>query len=66
MKYLRVSFVLQLVLQCRMILNGVCVIWNGHIDMDSLDGVGRIEFDTASAEVTKRVRMTFRKQNFTL
>ncbi|OQV18519.1 putative Core-binding factor subunit beta [Hypsibius exemplaris] len=41
----------QLFLQCRMILNGVCVIWSGHIDMLTLDGLGRLDFDAAAADV---------------
>ncbi|XP_055328928.1 core-binding factor subunit beta-like [Paramacrobiotus metropolitanus] len=46
----------QLLLRARMILNGVCVIWTGHIDMQTLDGLGRIEFDTATAE-TESLRL---------
>jgi len=42
----------QVHLKSRFILNGVCVSWRGWIDLRRLDGVGRIEFDSESAEVS--------------
>ncbi|GAU99015.1 hypothetical protein RvY_10076 [Ramazzottius varieornatus] len=41
----------KLFVQSRMILNGVAVIWNGHVDMETLDGLGRMELDTGTPEV---------------
>lgn len=34
-----------------MILNGVCVIWKGCIDLQRLDGMGCLEFDEERAQV---------------
>lgn len=34
-----------------MILNGVCVIWKGWIDLQRLDGMGCLEFDEERAQV---------------
>uniref|UniRef100_A0A4W3HF58 Core-binding factor subunit beta n=1 Tax=Callorhinchus milii TaxID=7868 RepID=A0A4W3HF58_CALMI len=33
-----------------MILNGVCVIWKGWIDLQRLDGMGFLEFDEERAQ----------------
>ncbi|XP_017938042.1 core-binding factor subunit beta [Manacus vitellinus] len=33
-----------------MILNGVCVIWKGWIDLQRLDGMGCLEFDEERAQ----------------
>lgn len=38
-----------------MILNGVCVIWRGWIDLQRLDGMGYLEYDDERAQVTKPV-----------
>ncbi|GFS16233.1 core-binding factor subunit beta [Elysia marginata] len=38
-------------LKSQFILNGVCVLWRGYIDLVRLDGVGCLEFDRARAEV---------------
>lgn len=35
-----------------MILNGVCVIWRGWIDLHRLDGMGYLEYDEERAQVT--------------
>uniref|UniRef100_A0A8C8LPH2 Core-binding factor subunit beta n=1 Tax=Oncorhynchus tshawytscha TaxID=74940 RepID=A0A8C8LPH2_ONCTS len=37
-------------LKAPMILNGVCVIWKGWIDMLRLDGMGCLEFDEERAQ----------------
>nr|XP_033796609.1 core-binding factor subunit beta isoform X6 [Geotrypetes seraphini] len=37
-------------LKAPMILNGVCVIWKGWIDMQRLDGMGCLEFDDERAQ----------------
>jgi len=42
---------LKVYLKSRFILNGVCVLWRGWIDLDRLDGSGKIVFDQASATV---------------
>ena len=34
-----------------MILNGVCLLWKGYIDMERLDGVGSLEFDEEMAKI---------------
>lgn len=36
-----------------MILNGVCVIWRGWIDLQRLDGMGYLEYDDERAQVTE-------------
>uniref|UniRef100_A0A8D2MXP4 Core-binding factor subunit beta n=1 Tax=Zonotrichia albicollis TaxID=44394 RepID=A0A8D2MXP4_ZONAL len=38
-------------LKAPMILNGVCVIWKGWIDLQRLDGMGCLEFDEERAQV---------------
>uniref|UniRef100_A0A803XLM8 Core-binding factor subunit beta n=1 Tax=Meleagris gallopavo TaxID=9103 RepID=A0A803XLM8_MELGA len=38
-----------------MILNGVCVIWKGWIDLQRLDGMGCLEFDEERAQLTADV-----------
>lgn len=40
-----------------MILNGVCVIWKGWIDLQRLDGMGCLEFDEERAQVWKASQM---------
>lgn len=37
-----------------MILNGVCVIWKGWIDLHRLDGMGFLEYDEERAQVGPR------------
>ncbi|XP_070196307.1 core-binding factor subunit beta-like isoform X2 [Littorina saxatilis] len=37
-------------LKSQFILNGVCVIWRGWVDLDRLDGIGSLEFDEERAE----------------
>lgn len=41
----------QVYLKAPMILNGVCVIWKGWIDLQRLDGMGCLEFDEERAQV---------------
>lgn len=38
-----------------MILNGVCVIWRGWIDLQRLDGMGYLEYDDERAQVRRSV-----------
>lgn len=38
-------------LKSQFIMNGVCVIWRGWIDLRRLDGIGCLEFDAGRAEV---------------
>uniref|UniRef100_A0A8C9SUU6 Core-binding factor subunit beta n=1 Tax=Scleropages formosus TaxID=113540 RepID=A0A8C9SUU6_SCLFO len=38
-------------LKAPMILNGVCVIWRGWIDLQRLDGMGCLEYDEERAQV---------------
>jgi len=42
----------QVYLKAPMILNGVCVIWRGWIDLQRLDGMGYLEYDQERAQVT--------------
>ena len=42
-------------LKSQFILNGVCVIWRGYIDLNRLDGVGYVEFDAQRAKVRKNI-----------
>lgn len=41
----------QVHLKAPMILNGVCVIWRGWIDLQRLDGMGFLEYDDERAQV---------------
>ena len=41
----------QVHLNAPVILNGVCVRWKGHLDLERLDGVGSIEFDEEAAKI---------------
>lgn len=41
----------QVYLKAPMILNGVCVIWRGWIDLQRLDGMGCLEYDDERAQV---------------
>ncbi|XP_041376344.1 core-binding factor subunit beta-like isoform X1 [Gigantopelta aegis] len=38
-------------LKSQFIMNGVCVVWRGWIDLHRLDGVGSLQFDEDRAEV---------------
>lgn len=38
-------------LKSQFILNGVCVIWKGWLDLHRLDGIGSIEFDVERATI---------------
>ncbi|XP_072291525.1 core-binding factor subunit beta isoform X1 [Eucyclogobius newberryi] len=38
-------------LKAPMILNGVCVVWRGWIDLQRLDGMGYLEYDDERAQV---------------
>ena len=38
-------------LNAPVILNGVCVRWKGHLDLERLDGAGSIEFDEEAAKI---------------
>lgn len=42
----------QVYLKAPMILNGVCVIWRGWIDLQRLDGMGYLEYDQERAQVS--------------
>ncbi|KPP67081.1 hypothetical protein Z043_114366 [Scleropages formosus] len=44
------SAVWQVYLKAPMILNGVCVIWKGWIDLQRLDGMGCLEYDDEKAQ----------------
>ena len=46
-----VLLLFQVYLKAPMILNGVCVIWKGWIDLQRLDGMGCLEFDEERAQV---------------
>ena len=38
-------------LNAPVILNGVCVRWKGHLDLERLDGAGCLEFDEEAAKI---------------
>ena len=38
-------------LNAPVILNGVCVRWKGHLDLERLDGAGSLEFDEEAAKI---------------
>ena len=44
---------LQAHISASLILNGVAVRWVGHIDLERLEGTGRIEFDHQLAKVSE-------------
>lgn len=50
---LQIFIPLQVYLRAPMILNGVCVIWRGWIDLHRLDGMGYLEYDEERAQVTQ-------------
>ncbi|XP_071503558.1 core-binding factor subunit beta-like [Diadema antillarum] len=51
-------------LKSQFILNGVCVIWKGCIDISRLDGVGYVEFDAQRAKEEDMIyRATMEQQN---
>lgn len=43
------DFCFQVHLRSRLIMNGVCVMWRGWIDLERLDGVGCLEYDEKRA-----------------
>ena len=45
---------MQVHITASLILNGVAVRWVGHIDLERLEGTGRIEFDHHLAKVSER------------
>lgn len=47
----------QVFLKAPMILNGVCVIWRGWIDLQRLDGMGYLEYDDERAQVRRRTEI---------
>lgn len=49
---------LQVYLKAPMILNGVCVIWKGWIDLQRLDGMGYLEYDDERAQVSAALLFT--------
>lgn len=49
--YVCVCVCVQVYLKAPMILNGVCVIWRGWIDLQRLDGMGCLEYDDERAQV---------------
>lgn len=42
-------------LKSQFILNGVCVVWRGWVDLNRLDGVGCLYYDSERAEVEDAV-----------
>jgi len=51
-------------LKSQFILNGVCVIWRGYIDLNRLDGVGYVEFDAQRAKEEDLIyRASMEQQN---
>lgn len=48
----------QVYLKAPMILNGVCVIWRGWIDLQRLDGMGYLEYDAERAQVVMQYMLT--------
>ena len=49
----RCSPLFQAHISASLILNGVAVRWVGHIDLERLEGTGRIEFDHQLAKVSE-------------
>lgn len=47
LKYLQQVFI-----KSRFIMNGVCVVWKGWLDLQRLDGAGYLEFDEDKAKVS--------------
>ena len=47
-------------LKSQFIMNGVCVIWRGWIDLLRLDGTARLEFDEQRASVRKQHALSTR------
>ncbi|XP_014669735.1 PREDICTED: core-binding factor subunit beta-like, partial [Priapulus caudatus] len=43
-------------------MDGVCVLWRGYIDVDSLNGIGKLEFDEETAQERERERERERKR----
>ena len=43
----------QVFIKSRFIMNGVCVVWKGWLDLQRLDGAGYLEFDEDKAKVSQ-------------
>ena len=57
-----IPYIFQVHIVAPFILNGVCVRWYGWIDLQKLEGFGKIEFDQEAAKLeesvmTKQVQM---------
>ena len=52
---LRLCVSLQAHISASLILNGVAVKWVGHIDLERLEGTGRVEFDHQLAKAEDEV-----------
>lgn len=50
-KYIHTFHLKQVHLKSQFILNGVCVIFIGSIDLDRLDGTGSLQFDSERAQI---------------
>ncbi|XP_059163445.1 core-binding factor subunit beta-like [Physella acuta] len=50
-------------LKSQFILNGVCVVWRGWVDLIRLDGIGYLEFDEERAEVEDAILREQIEQN---
>lgn len=44
----------QVFIKSRFIMNGVCVVWKGWLDLQRLDGAGYLEFDEDKAQVSHK------------
>ena len=58
--YLYLLYSLQVHLKSQFIMNGVCVMWKGWIDLQRLDGAGYLEFDHDRARVCTTLCMITR------
>ena len=50
--HLRTLTCAQVYLRARFIMNGVCVLWVGWIDLETLNGKARLVFDEEQAKVS--------------
>ena len=57
---------LQAHLKSRFIMNGVCVMFKGYIDVQRLDGAGYLEYDDDNSKVEKLLKLCHRKHIGTL
>lgn len=46
------KYLQQVFIKSRFIMNGVCVVWKGWLDLQRLDGAGYLEFDEDKAKVS--------------